>query len=192
MVFRVSSTLMHQNVVVRGEFYANILLTEQPMGNTFPVIVDGGKGTAGDPEWLTSVSPEVLATAANTAPDIPGGYTAGNGWDTAETAGDSGTYDTGVYGALAPVNWGEATAATAATISVPQATGRDNMYHLYRVKVTPSGGATGHITVSVGQFDDKVLPLPNTYLPLSVQQRRATTFVGAAEAGAGCPNHEFA
>ena len=48
-------------VVVRGEFYANILLTEQPMGNTFPVIVDGGKGTAGDPEWLTSVSPEVLA-----------------------------------------------------------------------------------------------------------------------------------
>ena len=55
------------------------------------------------------------------------------------------------------------------------------MYHLYRVKVTPSGGATGHITVSVGQFDDKVLPLPNTYLPLSVQQRRATTFVGAAE-----------
>ena len=47
-------------VVVRGEFYANILLTEQPMGNTFPVIVDGGKGTAGDPEWLTSVSPEVL------------------------------------------------------------------------------------------------------------------------------------
>ena len=42
-------------VVVRGEFYANILLTEQPMGNTFPVIVDGGKGTAGDPEWLRSV-----------------------------------------------------------------------------------------------------------------------------------------
>ena len=45
-------------VVVRGEFYANILLTEQPMDNTFPVIVDGGKGTAGDPEWLTSVSPD--------------------------------------------------------------------------------------------------------------------------------------
>ena len=167
-------------VVVRGEFYANILLTEQPMGNTFPVIVDGGKGTAGDPEWLTSVSPEVLATAENTVPDIPGDYAAGNGWST-ETAGDSGTYDTGVYGDLAPEDWGAATAETAATISVPQATGRDNMYHLYRVKVTPSGGATGHITVSVGQFDDKVLPLPNTYLPLSVQQRRATTFVGAAE-----------
>ena len=62
-------------VVVRGEFYANILLTEQPMDNTFPVIVDGGKGTAGDPEWLTSVSPEVFATGATTPPDIPGGYT---------------------------------------------------------------------------------------------------------------------
>ena len=169
-------------VVVRGEFYANILLTEQPMGNTFPVIVDGGKGTAGDPEWLTSVSPEVLATDATTAPDIPGGYTQGNGWSTAGTDGDSGTYDTGVYAAdsLLPADWAAVT-ETPAAVSVPQATGRDNMYHLYRVKVTPSGGATGHITVSVGQFDDKVLPLPNTYLPLSVQQRRATTFVGAAE-----------
>ena len=69
-----------------------------------------------------------------------------------------------------------------AAVSIPQATGRDNMYHLYRVKVTPSGGATGDITVSVAQFDDKVMPLPNTYLPLSVQQRRATTFVFATEA----------
>ena len=170
------------NVVVRGEFYANILLTEQPMDNTFPVIVDGGKGTAGDPEWLRSVSPEVLATAAaTTAPDIPGGYTQGNGWSTA-AEGDSGTYDTGVYAvdSLVP-DWGALTDTAPTAVSVPQATGRDNMYHLYRVKVTPSGGATGHITVSVGQFDDKVLPLPNTYLPLSVQQRRATTFVGAAE-----------
>ena len=70
---------------------------------------------------------------------------------------------------------------TSATHTIPQATGRDNMYHLYRVMVTPTGGATGDITVSVGQFDDKVLPLPNTYLPLTVQQRRATTFVGATE-----------
>ena len=97
------------------------------MDNTFPVIVDGGKGTAGDPEWLTSVSPEVLATAdATTAPDIPGGYTQGNGWSTAETAGDTGTYDTGVYAAAVPGDWGEVTEAPAA-VSVPQATGRDNM-----------------------------------------------------------------
>ena len=52
------------NVVVRGEYYAHILLTEQPHENTFTVIVDGGQGTAGDPEWLRSVSPAALAGAA--------------------------------------------------------------------------------------------------------------------------------
>ena len=162
------------NIVVRGAFYAHILLTEQPMDNTFPVIVDGGQGTAGDPEWLKTVAPEELT--GTTVSDIPGGYGVGNGWSTAEP-NDTGTYDTGIYGAAVRDDGDPATALH----TIPQATGRDNMYHLYRVQVTPTGGATGDITVSVGQFDDKVLPLPNTYLPLSVQQRRATTFVETTE-----------
>ena len=76
------------NVVVRGEYYAHILLTEQPHENTFSVIVDGGQGTAGDPEWLTTVAPEELTsdtvgTDEDSAPDsIPGGYAEGNGWIT--------------------------------------------------------------------------------------------------------------
>ena len=162
------------NIVVRGAFYAHILLTEQPMDNTFPVIVDGGQGTAGDPEWLKTVAPEELT--GTTVSDIPGGYGVGNRWTTAEL-NDTGTYDTGIYGAAVRDDGDPATAAH----TIPQATGRDNMYHLYRVMVTPSAGATGDITVSVGQFDDKVMPLPNTYLPLSVQQRRATTFVETTE-----------
>ena len=155
-------------IVVREAYYAHILLTEQPMDNTFTVMVDGGQGTAGDPEHLKAMAPaEVMMDT------IPGGYSVEHGWD--DTAGtDSGTYDAGEYGAATP-------ATDTVGGSIPQATGRDNMYHLYRVMVTPSGGATGDITVSVGQFDDKVMPLPNTYLPLSVQQRRATTFVGATE-----------
>ena len=173
------------NIVVRGAYYAHILLTEQPHENTFTVMVDGGQGTAGDPEWLRSMAPEEFAGesfagdngATNLRPRIPGGYSEGNGWSTAETAGDTGTYDTGAYGEVAEAEYDADTRAITGG-SIPQATGRDNMYHLYRVLVTPSGGATGDITVSVGQFDDKVLPLPNTYLPLSVQQRRATTFVG--------------
>ena len=162
------------NIVVRGAFYAHILLTEQPHENTFSVIVDGGQGTAGDPEWLTTVAPEELT--GTTVSDIPGGYGVGNGWTTT-APDDTGTYDTGAYGTAEPDDGDP----TTATHTIPQATGRDNMYHLYRVMVTPTGGATGDITVSVGQFDDKVLPLPNTYLPLTVQQRRATTFLGATE-----------
>ena len=162
------------NIVVRGAYYAHILLTEQPHENTFSVIVDRGQGTAGDPEWLKTVAPEELT--GMTVPDIPGGYGVGNEWTTAEL-GDTGTYDTGAYGAAVPDDGDP----TTATHTIPQATGRDNMYHLYRVMVTPTGGATGDITVSVGQFDDKVMPLPNTYLPLTVQQRRATTFVEDTE-----------
>ena len=176
------------NIVVRSEYYAHILLTEQPKDNTFPVIVDRGQGTAGDPEWLRSMAPEEFAGESfevnggadtNLRPRIPGGYSQGNGWSTA-TAGDTGTYDTGEYIDAVPAAY-DADTRVIVGGSIPQATGRDNMYHLYRVKVTPSGGATGDITVSVGQFDDKVLPLPNTYLPLTVQQRRATTFVGNTE-----------
>ena len=175
------------NIVVRGAYYAHILLTEQPHENTFTVMVDGGQGTAGDPEWLKAVAPEELTgesvgvgqDAASLRPGIPGGYSEGNGWSTA-TEGDSGTYDTGEYTVAVPATYDAATRVIVGG-SIPQATGRDNMYHLYRVQVTPVGGATGNITVSVGQFNDKVLPLPNTYLPLSVQQRRATTFVGDVE-----------
>ena len=86
------------NVVVRGEYYAHILLTEQPHENTFTVIVDGGQGTAGDPEWLRSVSPEELTgdivswptvrMILNLRPGIPGGYSQGNGWDTVDTVTD--------------------------------------------------------------------------------------------------------
>ena len=166
------------NIVVRGAYYSHILLTEQPHGNTFTVIVDGGQGTAGAPEHLKAVSPEELADA-NAHVATPGGYSASNGWDTA-TAGDSGTYDTGEYGEVTPATYDAATRVIVGG-SIPQATGRDNMYHLYRVQITPIGGATGNITVSVAQFNDKVLPLPNTYLPLTIQQRRATTFVGTVE-----------
>ena len=68
------------NIVVRGAYYAHILLTEQPHENTFSVIVDRGQGTAGDPEWLKTVAPEELT--GMTVSDIPGGYGVGNGWTT--------------------------------------------------------------------------------------------------------------
>ena len=169
-------------IVVSQKFNAYVLLTEQPMDNTFPVMVEGG--TAGDPTHLKAMAPAEVITTSPYAMK----YNSEHGWDT-ETADtgsdtDSGTYDTGEYGD-ATMTYDASTGAASTTAtdgSIPQATGRDNMYHLYRVEVTPNPGATGHITVSVGQFDDKVVPLPNTYLPMSTQQRRATTLVGAAEA----------
>ena len=61
---------------------------------------------------------------------------------------------------------------------LPEATGRDNLYHQYFATITPTPGHNGPIRVSVNQFDDQVIPQPNTYVPLSPQQVVATTLVG--------------
>ena len=173
------------NQIVRGAFYVRVLLTEQPHGNTFSLVIDGGASSAaaGDPEWLYSIEAAELDTEpADTAPTVIGGsYADGNLWTPSALDDDSvtGTYLTGVYAEVEPET--PASIITAKGGSVPQPTGRDNMYHMYRVMVVPAAGYNGPVTVSVAQFDDKVLPLPNTYLPLSLQQRRAITLPDAAK-----------
>ena len=60
--------------------------------------------------------------------------------------------------------------------ALPEATGRDNQYHQYFVTITPTPGLQrSYVRVSVNQFDDKVIPQPKTYVPLSPQQVVATT-----------------
>ena len=173
------------NQIVRGAFYIRVLLTEQPHGNTFSLSIDGGadRAAAGAPEWLYAIEAAELDTEpADTAPTVIGGsYADGNQWTPSALSDVSvtGTYLTGEYGAVEPES--DTTIITAKGGSVPQPTGRDNMYHMYRVMVVPAAGYNGPITVSVAQFDDKVLSLPNTYLPLSLQQRRAITLPDAAK-----------
>ena len=66
--------------------------------------------------------------------------------------------------------------------SFPEATGRDNMYHSYIATIAPNAGIpSGTVTVSVAAFNDNVLPVPNRYVPLTSEQRKATTLSGAAE-----------
>ena len=62
----------------------------------------------------------------------------------------------------------------------PQATGRDNKYHSYIATISPNPGHSGSLTVSVAAFDDSVLPVSNRYVPLTAEQRKATTLTGAA------------
>ena len=71
------------------------------------------------------------------------------------------------------------TAATENT-TFPEPTGRDNMYHLYRVTITPDPGITGNVVVSVKRFNDRVLPDPNMYEALTEAQLLADTFAGPA------------
>ena len=62
-----------------------------------------------------------------------------------------------------------------ATAGLPDPTGRDNAYHQYFATITPTPAFNGYVTVSVKQFSDKVIPVPNVYTPLSPQQVVATT-----------------
>ena len=65
---------------------------------------------------------------------------------------------------------------------LPNATGRDNKYRTYSVEIAPDAGVDGDLTVSIKQFMDHVKPVSKQYLPVSAEQRVATTLSEAAEA----------
>ena len=64
---------------------------------------------------------------------------------------------------------------------LPEATGRDNMYHQYFATITPKLNFNGYVTVSIKQFSDKVLPVGRIYVPLTDAQIVATTLDPATE-----------
>ena len=71
--------------------------------------------------------------------------------------------------------------AYATRVRLPDATGRDNMYHQYTAVIEPNGDLDGYVTVSIKGFADNVLPVAKMYVPLASTQRDATVLSGAAE-----------
>ena len=67
-------------------------------------------------------------------------------------------------------------------VRLPEATGRDNMYHQYTAVIEPNAGIDGYVTVSIKGFADNVLPVSKMYVPLASTQRDATVLSGVAEA----------
>ena len=67
-------------------------------------------------------------------------------------------------------------------VRLPDATGRDNMYHQYTAVIEPNAGLDGYVTVSIKGFADNVLPVAKMYVPLASTQRDATVLSGDAEA----------
>ena len=71
---------------------------------------------------------------------------------------------------------------TIAKTELPDPTGRDNMYHVYSVMITPTPGLTNQkVTVSVGNFEDQVLPNPKKFVALTQAELLADSLTGAAE-----------
>ena len=73
-----------------------------------------------------------------------------------------------------------AAADNGTVVNFPEATGRDNMYHSYVATITPNADVNGMVTVSIGTFEDNVMPVSKRYVPLTREQRLATTLSGAA------------
>ena len=62
--------------------------------------------------------------------------------------------------------------ANPVTDPIPEPTGRDNRYWQYRVTIDPGRATADNVVITVQEFDDRVLPEPKTYKPLTARQRK--------------------
>ena len=190
-VVSIMRTASRSGFVESGEFDVRIILTEEPMGNDGLtkdlIMVENGsvmgnviKGLTykgGHPTYTIEeiIIPEDDDFPGATIPEVVvplRGSELGPAMVMYYHAADEATDAATVV---------EGDAAENGTVAgFPEATGRDNMYHSYIAKIKPNAGFNGMVTVSIKQFSDNVIPLANTYVPLTLQQRHATNLSGAA------------
>ena len=142
-----------------GAFDVRIILTEEPKGGltTDLILVEGGSATA-----VTKGA--TLKGALTVIEDV-------------QEARDSE-----LTLAIASYTDMENAPVTETLTDLPEATGRDNLYHQYFVTITPDPGVDGEVVVSLKQFADNVKPIAKEYLPLTPEQRRAVTDAVATDA----------
>ena len=144
-----------------GPFDVRIILTEMP--KEFKAANIGVlNGTASDPVALLPIP---AAQLSNTNFPLLGYAAKGD---------DNFTPDTNATEGNPPLD----------LTPFPHPTGRDNMYHLYKVTITPKIDFTGRTHIWVKSFEDKVLPVADTnmYHALTEQLLVADTLTGTAEA----------
>ena len=148
-----------------GPFNVRVILTEEPrMGTasgltTDMIQVDGGGS----------------ATAVVAGLTIEGGVD-----ESADDDRSEGDLTLGMIGTYYVVGTADTDAIAGDAGAIPNATGRDNEYYTYSVTITPDAGVTGDLIVSIKQFEDHVKRVSNKYLPLTAEERVATT-LGDAE-----------
>ena len=170
-----------------GPFDVRIILTEEPRGGFTADLVMVENGTAGTPVKGLTYKGASVATefaARTVGPDdaqvtIPA-YTIPA--QTSElTAEVLDYYIPGTADPPVPLN---ANRTGAGDGDFPEPTGRDNKFHEYSVTITPNPGVNGDVVISIKQFMDNVKPISNMYVPITKEQRLATTLSGADATGA--------
>ena len=197
-VVSIMRTASRAGFIESGDFEVRIILTEEPMGGltadkimvangVAKSVVKGVTYRGGHPEIEeaeadadipvnarpkrdSELGPEMIdyyLAAVNAAAALP------------VTAVFTADPDEATAG-IAKVPMGN-TADNGTVANFPEATGRDNMYHSYIAMISPNSDVDGNVIVSVGAFDDNVLPVPNRYIPVTSEQRDATRLSGWAE-----------
>ena len=121
-----------------GPFDVRLILTEEPRGGLTPanILVEGG-GSATKVTKGATLKGALVAIAA----DAPAGLAAQEA-QTSELTVAMASYHQMSDGVL----------LTAVDANIPEATGRDNLYHQYFVTIKPKADVDGYLTVSVMQF----------------------------------------
>ena len=167
-VVAVQKLLEREGFIETGDFVVKIILTEEPRGGLTTDLIKVVNGSAKSVAKGTSLKGALTAIDEDLTVDPPVG-----GQDTRES---ELTQDIAMY---TPMDDGTFEASD----TLPEATGRDNMYHQYFVTITPNDGLTNaEVVVSVMEFDDKVEPIANTYVPLTDAQIAAPTAFGGTAA----------
>ena len=196
-VVSIMRTASRAGFIESGDFEVRIILTEEPMGGltadkimvtngVAKSVVKGVTYRGGHPVIAAAPDADVPVNArpkrdSELGPEMIDYYLAAvnAGVDPPVTA-DFGTAPVENTAGAAKVPMGD-TADNGTVPNFPGATGRDNMYHSYIAMISPSGDVDGNVIVSVGTFDDNVLPVPNRYIPVTPEQRDATRLSGWAE-----------
>ena len=167
-VVAVQKLLEREGFIETGPFTVKIILTEEPNGGLITDLIAVKNGSATAIAKGTSLKGALSAIIEDLDATPPvGGQAARDSELTQEIAG------------YTPMDGGDFEDAD----DLPEATGRDNLYHQYFVTVTPNVGITNaEVVVSVKVFEDKVVPVANKYIPLTDAQIAAPTAFGGTEA----------
>ena len=198
-VVSIMRTASRAGFIEGGDFEVRIILTEEPMGGlTADKIMVANGSVKGVAKGVTYRGGHAAITAVVASASTQGAVMARPKRDS-ELGPEMIDYYlaavdvtvsplvTAVFGTDPGGDSGAAkvpmmdTADNGTVANFPEATGRDNMYHSYIAMISPNDDVDGNVIVSVGAFDDNVLPVPNRYIPVTSEQRDATRLSGWAE-----------
>ena len=133
-------------------FMIKVVLTEQP-----------------DASFLENSGANLVAVEHGVAVGIDAGLPFGNA---AEGEPDGALEKAAVIPPISEGGYSDDQQGADTDDPIPEPTGRDNRYWQYRVTIDPVRATNDNVVITIKKFNDRVLPEPKTYKPLTARQRK--------------------